>query len=1311
MAADVPPIKKRRRWPWVVLGSLVLLIGGVLAAIAWLLMTPSGLDRLARTAVEFSDGQLHIEGAEGRLTGPLQIRSLSLNTPTLQLQLDALALDWTPAALFERRIHIKTLSLDSVRFASAPTDEASAPPSLPDSLVLPVAVEIDRLTLGRLAQESFPFDPAAPAASALIEALALSLTTGSEAHRLVLESVSTPVGPVRGELSLGVEAPHATELAATLAGQFGEHALDVALAAKGPLAALDTTATVTREATQVVVVTQVKPFEVLPVERIAVTGERINPADWAPGAPAAQLSVESTLTLSGEMSAPQLSGPLSVRNADSGAWDAGKLPLQQLDTQLQLSAAQVVAAELRALLAGKGSIAGAIDWAPSDDPAGQLNAKLTLADINLRALDTRLPDSRMKGQLDAAANAGKQTVSGTLSDPRLQATLAVNHADSRVTVETLALKSGKSRVVVKGHLTTTGVQAFEAELKLSALDPKPLWAEAPSATINGDLKIAGQLEDLQARVNYRVIDSVLDGKSLAGEGALRWRGERVSDVVAWLRFAGNRVDAAGAWGAKADVLDVRVDAPDLAALGLDVSGVARLEGQITGGLKTPAGHFTASAEKLRLPGDLRLQSLNADVSLGEGLEGPISVAIGGQDLRNQPKGPALLERFALTADGRRQQHVIELSVAAGSGEAIDARLRGALSEAMAWQGRVESLALAGRLPLKLMAPAELEASGTRVRLSRAELKTDDGGQLTLEQTDWTPGTVTAKGRMSGLMLGLETRPDKRPKRGQGELQLGGDWDVQLGETARGTVHVFRESGDLVLTGDTVLRFGLTELDVLANIDNTQLAVSLNAKGDTLGTLAGSATARLKKGAAGWQLDGQGPLLGSAVLDIPGIGWFGALVSPAVRTDGKLRTEFSLSGTPDAPVGVGRVTGDDLAIEIADEGLRLTGGKLIADFDANQLRIDTMHFISPSRVAPRDRRVGYAALTQTPGQLSASGAMSLKDGDGQIRFEADRLPIFQRADRWLAVSGKGSIETRWDAPALEASFRADGGYLEFAKTPAPSLSDDVVILGDEPSVSNRALKARIEVDLGEQLYLSALGLDTRLAGKLLLQANAGEALRATGTVKTAGGSFEGYGQKLDITRGRVNFIGPMDNPGLDVLAVRSGLEVEAGVSITGTVRRPRIQLVSTPNVPDAEKLSWIVLGRAPEGTGGADLALLLPAAQALLGGPGGGVTQELASGLGLDEISLGQGELNSVSRGSTSSVVGGGSRIDSGATTGGRVLTLGKRLSATTTLSFEQSLSGVAQIVKLTHQLTRSLSVVGRAGTDNAVDLQWSMNFR
>ena len=243
-----------------------------------------------------------------------------------------------------------------------------------------------------------------------------------------------------------------------------------------------------------------------------------------------------------------------------------------------------------------------------------------------------------------------------------------------------------------------------------------------------------------------------------------------------------------------------------------------------------------------------------------------------------------------------------------------------------------------------------------------------------------------------------------------------------------------------------------------------------------------------------------------------------------------------------------------------------------------------------------------------------------------------------------------------------------------------------------------------------MYLAALGLETRLGGELVLVARAGEPLRSTGSLRTVGGTFEGYGQKLSIERGVVNFQGPLDNPGLDVVALRKGLEVEAGVSVSGTVRRPRIRLVSNPDVPDPQKLSWIVLGRAPDDNGGADLALLAPAAQALLGGPGGGMTEQLATGLGLDEFSIGQGELNSAGRTATSSVVGGGSAT-SEATVGGQVLSVGKRLSAKTTVNFEQSLSGVEQLVKITHQLSRRLSVIGRTGTDNSVDLRWSIKFR
>ncbi|HAF55161.1 MAG TPA: hypothetical protein DCL01_08085, partial [Thauera sp.] len=59
-------------------------------------------------------------------------------------------------------------------------------------------------------------------------------------------------------------------------------------------------------------------------------------------------------------------------------------------------------------------------------------------------------------------------------------------------------------------------------------------------------------------------------------------------------------------------------------------------------------------------------------------------------------------------------------------------------------------------------------------------------------------------------------------------------------------------------------------------------------------------------------------------------------------------------------------------------------------------------------------------------------------------------------------------------------------------------------------------------------------------------------------------------------------------GLNIVALRKGLEVEAGVAVTGSAKRPQIRLVSEPNVPDPAKLSWIVLGRAPDAGAGADL---------------------------------------------------------------------------------------------------------------------------
>jgi len=80
-----------------------------------------------------------------------------------------------------------------------------------------------------------------------------------------------------------------------------------------------------------------------------------------------------------------------------------------------------------------------------------------------------------------------------------------------------------------------------------------------------------------------------------------------------------------------------------------------------------------------------------------------------------------------------------------------------------------------------------------------------------------------------------------------------------------------------------------------------------------------------------------------------------------------------------------------------------------------------------------------------------------------------------------------------------------------------------------------------------------------------------------------------------------------------------------VTIVGPASNPRIRLYSDPEMAEYDKLSWLMLGRASEGLGTADAALLQRAAYALLAGDSPGPTDQLLGALGLTELSVKQTE--------------------------------------------------------------------------------------
>jgi translocation and assembly module TamB len=1009
--------------------------------------------------------------------------------------------------------------------------------------------------------------------------------------------------------------------------------------------------------------------------------------------------------------------------------------------------------------------------AATDVGFGQVLAALELAAIDTHQLDSRLPRQIVAGRVDAEADARRQLarIGLDVGSARIDAEAAVeaisaaaadgateeqgdqqgdrthgqdaqqagggrHHAPggrSPADGTPARADAGASAEATADAAGSAPLRRVTVDARLRDVDPRALTPSAPSARLNLDLKADAELLAAglpqRATLDFRIPDSRLEGLPLTGEGRLRLEAQRVPEIRLALRVAGNTIDATGALGAATDSLALRLDAPALSALGFGLAGRAGAEGRVGGTLQAPNGQLQFFGEGLRLPGEVRLAGINGSARLEAGTDGPFTLALGLSGLGPSGRGadgkalPDWLASARLTAEGTRARHQVELSAAtpaqAGVADTLRVLLRGGLGEGDTprWSGQLAALESAGRVAARLLAPAALELSAERVRLGAAEFTAGDKGRIRLQETAWSPAQSVARGDMSGLVLDLEPkRRDGRPRRNADPLTLGARWDLAVGRTLAGEARVFRESGDLSVEGELRTRLGLERLEAVLKARGDRIDLALDVRGKEFGSVQGEAGLRARRAVDGtWSVPAGTAISGSARLDMPSITWLGRLARENIDTAGRIAGSFSVGGTVGAPRASGRIEGRELGFTLIDEGLMLAGGELDLEFDQDRVRLERLEFISPNRVRPRESRIPFDRLTATPGRFTARGEVVLATGDGDFRFDADRLPLLQRDDRWMLVSGQGTARSTWTSLVLDADFRADAGYVEFAEALPPSLSDDVVVLGrNEPAAGGGfEVNADVRVGLGDALYLSAMGLETRLAGELRIRLQPGRPLAAVGTVSTVGGSYRGYGQSLVIERGVVNFQGALDAPGLNIVALRKGLEVEAGVAVTGSAKHPQIRLVSEPNVPDPAKLSWIVLGRAPDAGSGADLGLLLPAAAGLLGGPGGGMTEELSRSLGLDSFSFGQGELNSTSRAASSRVLGSGSTISSGPAVSTQVLSLGKRLGPDLFLSFEQSLGGAATLVKLTYQISRRMSVIARGGTDTALDVHYGLSFR
>ncbi|MBU1395532.1 MAG: translocation/assembly module TamB domain-containing protein, partial [Gammaproteobacteria bacterium] len=549
-----------------------------------------------------------------------------------------------------------------------------------------------------------------------------------------------------------------------------------------------------------------------------------------------------------------------------------------------------------------------------------------------------------------------------------------------------------------------------------------------------------------------------------------------------------------------------------------------------------------------------------------------------------------------------------------------------------------------------------------------------GGRLSVEQFSRQGAQLASRGALANLPLAplvalLETAPPFTT-----DLRVDGDWNLRAGDSLDGRVRLRRQSGDVRMK-DPAQSLGLTTLVLDLDAVASRVTAHVEAASREAGQLRADGQATLLREGAFFTLPRTAPLAWTAQFDVPDLRLVRLFLPVGIRADARLNAQLAGSGSLAAPRIEGRIDASQIRFAMPEEGVSITDGTL-------------------KLILANDRvRVQEGVLTGQSGRIVLSGEAQIRDPQASLALTFEKFAVTNRSDRRVIVSGITRLNLDQKRLQLTGELTADRARIEIPEAGRPTLSDDVVVVGRPPREKSAARRIPVQLDLklnlGDDFLFKGAGLDVRLGGQLRVF-TVNEALRGEGRIQVVEGRYAAYGQSLDIERGVLSFIGPIDNPGIDVLAVRKTPTVTAGVQVRGTVQRPLVTLYSDPPLPDTEKLSWLVLGHGLETGAQQEFALLQIAAGALLGqAESVGMQAQLAEALRIESFGVRAGEGEDLSS---------------------AVVSIGKRLSSRTMLIFEQSFDGLSQVVKVVYQLSPHVRLEAQAGQQSSFDAFYTREY-
>ena len=430
------------------------------------------------------------------------------------------------------------------------------------------------------------------------------------------------------------------------------------------------------------------------------------------------------------------------------------------------------------------------------------------------------------------------------------------------------------------------------------------------------------------------------------------------------------------------------------------------------------------------------------------------------------------------------------------------------------------------------------------------------------------------------------------------------------------------------------------------------------------------------------LSGHAPLAQSGALDLKLLGNIDVgLLNPVTEASGKhvtgeLKIDTAVTGDATAPEIAGSIGLAKGSVRDYTQGINFTD--ITAEITGNHglLRIEKLTARAP------------------PGDVSVTGTIGVlqKGIPVDIRFVArNAQPIASTlvtANLDSQITIKGTARERLDVAGKISINRAD---VQIPNGLPPNVAVlDVRRPGRAPpprSEKKLVIGLDMSVDAPRQILVKGRGLDAELGGELRIRGTT-ESPTVSGGFELLRGTFTLASSHLTFSQGSVTFNGAglqkKIDPTLDFTAQTQVAEVTATVRITGLADAPKIELSSTPDLPQDEILARLLFG-VPAAQLSALQVVQIGAALASLSGGGGGFNplEKIQKTLGLDRLT--------VAGGSSSGAPGSPANANQGAS-----IEAGRYVSSRVFVGVKESTTGNTQLA-VDVDLAKRLKLQARLG--------------